>query len=399
MFQAPSFKVGDVLKVEIHTVAFGGDGVGRIDGCVVFVPFTLDGDVVEIQIREVKKRYLRGRMRKVLTPSPHRATPPCAYFGRCGGCQYQHIEYEKQIEIKTGQVIDAFERVGGLKSPPVQKIIPSPRIYGYRIKGEYHVQTAYGRKPVVGFLDVSGRRLVDIHRCEIMDGSINDAYEAYRAGVTARGVPPGESRLILWARENGETAGAENRIRRRVKGRAFRVPQDGFFQANGALVETLVDEVIRLGDPSKTDRVIECYCGSGLFSAFLAERCGVFAGIEIDEKAVDCARENLRDFSNISLHCGDVGDVLRRDFVGDRPADLIVMDPPRKGCGRDVLAAIAAVAPRRIVYVACDPVTQARDIAFFVLEGYELREIQPLDMFPQTRHIEVVALLERRRES
>ncbi len=399
MFQAPSFKVGDVLEVEIHTVAFGGDGVGRIDGFVVFVPFTLDGDVVEIEIREVKKRYLRGRLRKVLTPSAHRTNPPCSYFGRCGGCQYQHIGYEKQIEIKTGQVIDAFERVGGLKSPPVQGIIPSPRIYGYRIKGEYHVQTAAGREPVVGFLDVSGRRLVDIQRCEIMDGSINDACAAYRAGMTARDIPPGESRLVLWAREDGEAAGDETRIRRRVKGRVFRVPHDGFFQANGALVATLVDEVIRLGDPSKTDRVIECYCGSGLFSAFLAERCGVFTGIEIDEKAVECARENLGGFSNSSFHCGDVGDVLRRDLIGGRPADLIVMDPPRRGCERDVLVAIAAVAPRKIVYVACDPATQARDIAFFVREGYELKEIQPLDMFPQTKHIEAVALLERRRES
>jgi len=162
-------------------------------------------------------------------------------------------------------------------------------------------------------------------------------------------------------------------------------------------VATLVDEVIRLSAPSREDRVIECYCGSGLFSAFLAERCGVFAGIEIDAEAVECARENLEGISNSSLYCGDVRDILRADIFEDGPADLIVMDPPRRGCEKDVLLAVSAIAPRRIVYVACDPATQARDVAFFVQEGYELKAVQPLDMFPQTKHIEAVALLEKRR--
>jgi tRNA/tmRNA/rRNA uracil-C5-methylase (TrmA/RlmC/RlmD family) len=397
MIQSPPFKIGQVLTAEIRAVAFGGDGVGRVEGFVVFVPFTLDGDVVEFEIREVKRKFLRGRLRKVLTPSARRVSPPCPYFGRCGGCQYQHVDYEKQLEIKTGQVIDAFERVGGLKSPPVQKIIPSPRIYGYRVKGEYHVQPVAGKDPVIGFLDVNGRRLVDIQRCEIMDGSINDSCAAFRGRMTRMDPRGGESRLVLWARENEGADEAVDRVRRTVKGKVFEVPRDGFFQANGALVETLVDEVIRLSAPSREDRVIECYCGSGLFSAFLAERCGLFAGIEIDNEAVECARENLKEISNSSFYCSDVRGILRLDFFEDGPADLIVMDPPRRGCEKDVLHAIVSMAPRRLVYVACDPTTQARDVAFFVEEGYELKAVQPLDMFPQTKHIEAVALLERRR--
>ncbi|HPC73743.1 MAG TPA: class I SAM-dependent RNA methyltransferase [Syntrophales bacterium] len=397
MIQSPSFKIGQVLTTEIRAVAFGGDGIGRVEGVVVFVPFTLDGDVVELEIREVKRKYLRGRLRTILTPSARRASPPCPYFGRCGGCQYQHVDYEKQLELKTGQVIDAFERVGGLKSPPVQEIIPSPRIYGYRMKGEYHVQPVAGKAPVIGFLDAGGRRLVDIQRCEIMDGFINDSCAAFRGRMTRMDPRGGESRLVLWARENGDADEAADRVRRTVKGKVFKVPRDGFFQANGALVATLVDEVIRLSAPSREDRVIECYCGSGLFSAFLAERCGVFAGIEIDAEAVECARENLEGISNSSLYCGDVRDILRADIFEDGPADLIVMDPPRRGCEKDVLLAVSAIAPRRIVYVACDPATQARDVAFFVQEGYELKAVQPLDMFPQTKHIEAVALLEKRR--
>ncbi len=396
MTRALPFKIGQVLKAEIRAVAFGGDGLARVDGFVVFVPFTLDGDIVEIEIREVKKKFLRGRLRKILTPSVRRASPPCPYFGKCGGCQYQHIDYEKQLEIKMQQVTDAFERVGGLKSPPVERIIPSPQTYGYRGKGEYHVQPMAGKNPVIGFLDVSGRRLVDIEKCEIMDKSINESCAAFRRNMAEADIHPGESRLILWSRDNGDTDEAFDRVRRTVKERVFTVPRDGFFQANRALVETLVDEVIRLSALSKADRVIECYCGSGLFSAFLAERCRSFAGIEIDEEAVGCARENLKGLSNSAFSCGDVKDILQGDFFRDEPADVIVMDPPRTGCEKDVLRVIATMAPRKLVYVACDPVTQARDIAFFIQEGYELKTIQPLDMFPQTKHIEAVALLERR---
>jgi tRNA/tmRNA/rRNA uracil-C5-methylase (TrmA/RlmC/RlmD family) len=395
MTQALPFKVGQVLTAEIRAVAFGGDGLARIDGFVVFVPFTLDGDIVDIEIREVKKKYLRGRLRKLLTPSVHRADAHCPYFGKCGGCQYQHIDYAKQLEIKTQQVIDAFERVGGLKSPPVGRIIPSPRFYGYRGKGEYHVQPMAGKTTVIGFLDVSGRRLVDIERCEIMDETINESCAAFRRSVAQADIHPGESRLIFWSRENGETDEAFARIRRRVKGRVFIVPRDGFFQANSSLVEALVDEVVRLSAPSKADRVIECYCGSGLFSAFLAERCKSFAGVEIDEGAVECARENLKELSNSAFFCGDVKDILQGDFSRDDPPDVIVMDPPRTGCEKAVLRVLAAMEPRKLVYVACDPVTQARDIAFFIQEGYELKTIQPLDMFPQTKHIEAVTLLER----
>ncbi|MCX5833498.1 MAG: class I SAM-dependent RNA methyltransferase [Deltaproteobacteria bacterium] len=396
MTQTTPFKTGQVLTAEIRAVAFGGDGLARVDGFVVFVPFTLDGDIVEIEIREVKKKFLRGRLRKILTPSVHRVNPPCPYFGKCGGCQYQHIDYEKQLEIKMQQVIDSFERVGGLKSPPVERIIPSPLIYGYRGKGEYHVQPVAGKNPVIGFLDVSGRRLVDIERCGIMDKSINESCAAFRRSMAKGDIHPGESRLILWSRDNGDTDETVDRVRRRVKERVFIVPREGFFQANRALVEVLVDEVIRLSALSKADRVIECYCGSGLFSAFLAERCRSFAGVEMDEEAVGYARENLKGVSNSTFFCGDVKDVLQEDFFKEGPADVIVMDPPRRGCEKDVLRAIATMAPRKVVYVACDPVTQARDIAFFIREGYGLKTVQPLDMFPQTKHIEAVALLERR---
>ena len=394
MTQALPYKIGQVLTAEIRAVAFGGDGLARVDGFVVFVPFTLEGDIVEVEIREVKKKFLRGRLRKILAPSVHRTEVPCPYFGKCGGCQYQHIDYKKQLEIKTQQVVDAFERVGGLKSPPVKRIIPSPRFYGYRGKGEYHVQPMAGKPTVIGFLDVSGRRLVDIERCEIMDESINESYAEFRRSVAQADIHPGESRLVLWSRENGETD--EARVRRRVKERDFLAPRDGFFQANTSLVETLVDEVIRLSAPSQADRVIECYCGSGLFSAFLAERCRAFAGIEIEESAVECARENLKGLSNSVFFCGDVKNILQGDFFRDEPADVIVTDPPRTGCEKDVLRAIAAMAPRKLVYVACDPVTQARDVAFFIQEGYGLKTVRPLDMFPQTKHIESVALLGKR---
>jgi len=285
---------------------------------------------VEVEIREVKKKFSPGQAAE----DPHTLCTPCggalSVFRKCGGCQYQHIDYERQLEIKTQQVVDAFERVGGLKSPPVGRIIPSPRFYGYRGKGEYHVQPMAGKPTVIGFLDVSGRRLVDIERCEIMDESINESYAEFRRSVAQADIHPG-SQGSSSGPENGETD--EARVRRRVKERDFLAPRDGFFQANTSLVETLVDEVIRLSAPSQADRVIECYCGSGFFGISRRE-VQVLCWRRIEEGAVECARENLKGLSNSVFFCGDVKDILQGDFFRDEPADVIVMDPPRTGCER-----------------------------------------------------------------
>jgi 23S rRNA (uracil1939-C5)-methyltransferase len=400
------FRRGDVHRVEITSIAFGGEGIGRIDQMAIFVPFTVEGDLVDVEVREIKKSYLRGKVTKVVHASPDRVTPPCPYFGRCGGCQYQHIRYEKQVAAKERQVVEAFERIGRIHSPPVLPILPSSRTFGYRGKAEYHFHHPAGAPPAIGFMDVRGDRVIDIERCAIMDESINRASERLRRNLVVGRGSPREGKWILWADpddekkgEGDQAAGEPEYIERKIGAKKMRVPYQGFSQANVALIETLVALVVDSSGLSKSDTVIECYSGSGLFSLFLADRCRQIFGIEVDHEAVSCARMNLERYgqTNGRFFEGDVGQILQEQFSMSRdPIDVVILDPPRNGCDREVVSSVIAISPRRIVYIACDPATQARDAAIFLGGGYLLKTVQPIDMFPQTKHIETVAVLEKK---
>jgi 23S rRNA (uracil1939-C5)-methyltransferase len=384
-------KVGDIATLKLDGVAFGGVALGRIEGVVVFVPFGVDGDEVRIEITEVKKNYCRARIEEILVPSPARIEAKCPYFTICGGCQYQHISYEHQLELKEKQVAESFERIGRVKAPPVGKIIPSPLVYNYRGKAEFHIDLDDKGELRVGFIDEGGAFPVDIERCEIVDETINNEMKKLRDDIASGKRTVDETRNIIWSQNDFLAAPL---IPRTVKGKEFRVPYSGFFQTNLSLVDELVDTVIRMGNFEDSDTVCDCYCGSGLFSLFLAPRVKKILGIEGDGQSVKCARANLRDheLTNAKFFKGDVEKLLRENVIkGKVPVDAVLLDPPRIGCARKVLDAIAKIRPAKIVYVSCDPVTQARDIRYLMERGFSLRELQPIDMFPQTGHIEVVA--------
>jgi 23S rRNA (uracil1939-C5)-methyltransferase len=387
-----AIRTGDIVKLEIETIAFGGAGIGRAENLVVFVPFTAKGDEAEVEIREAKKRYLRGRLRKLIVPSPDRVDPPCPYFRRCGGCHYQHIEYATQVGMKRSQVIEAFERIGKFAEPPVEPALPSPVPYGYRGKAEFHVERMRDGTYRVGFMDVSGARLVDIERCAIMEESINEQLAILRQPMHA---PLRVDRYVIWSLTG---KGEEKHVVRIVKGRDILVPLEGFFQANTALTDTLVDAVIEFAGAGPDETMLDLYCGSGLFSLFLASACKKLVGIEIDGEAVDCARLNMErlGIENAVFHAGDVRDVLERETrEGRAAADVVILDPPRTGCEREVLDLVIGLRPSRIVYVSCDPGTLARDARLLVDSGWNLVTVRPMDMFPQTKHIETVALFRR----
>ncbi len=382
----------DIITITIDTVAFGGEGIGRVENLVVFVPFTAPGDVAEVEIREAKKRYLRGRVKKLVTPSPDRVEPSCPYFQRCGGCHYQHIEYAKQVEMKSRQVVEAFERIGKFTAPPVEPGCPSPVAYGYRGKGEFHVERQRDAAYRIGFMDVGGSRLVDIERCAIMEESINEQLTFLRRPMHA---PLRVDRYVIWSL-TGKSE--EQHVVRIVKGRELLVPFEGFFQASTALTDGLVDIVMEFAGAGPGETVLDLYCGSGLFSLFLAPACRSLVGIEIDGEAVECARLNMErhGIRNAVFHEGDVRDVLEREFGGGKAAiDAVVLDPPRTGCEREVLDLVIGLRPLRIVYVSCDPATLARDARQLVDSGYSLTTVRPVDMFPQTKHIEAVALFKK----
>ena len=385
-------------------MAFGGDGVGRISDLVLFVPFTVDGDEAEVEITEVKKRYGRGRLLRIVSPSVHRVAPPCQYYARCGGCRMQHLAYMHQLEIKRWQVEQTFRRIAKLTPPPVSSVIPSPRPYGYRGKAEFHL--AEGRGGLrLGLMALASNDLVEVEQCGICDDSLNRKLGEFRESLLRGEVPVEGDRQTIWSDEPGEPpvgvatgSGKVPDVTRIVRGKRLTVPYRGFFQANIALIGALVDQVSGMCALSGGETVVDAYGGAGLFSLFLGERAGRLFGIEGDREAVRCAGINLRreGLTHAEFFSGDVADVLDREFVhGQMKVDVIVLDPPRDGCGGEVIEKAAAIGPERIVYVSCNPATQARDIRDLSERGYALSRLQPLDMFPQTAHIEVVALLAR----
>jgi 23S rRNA (uracil1939-C5)-methyltransferase len=380
---------GDEIEITIDTVAFGGAGVGRYGKMVVFVPFTVDGDTVTVKISSMKKRFATAELQFVHAPSPFRVSPRCAAYTRCGACTYQHIAYDNQVIIKRQQVHDALKRIGKFDNIPVEETIPSPQIYGYRGKADFHVSTGKAQERVIGFAARATNDIVDLERCEVVHESINNALRLMKQQK------PRAGRWSLWSLPANEDS--ESRIVRQVKGREMLVPRDGFFQANLYLTDTLVNVVEECCSLSGTETVIDGYCGSGLFSLFLAPRCGRLYGIEANGVAVRCAEENLKraGINSAVFYTGDVARILRERFIHQNMADVILLDPPRIGLEPDTIAALGVLKPPKIVYVSCNPATLARDFRMLKGFGYNIIRVQPIDMFPQTSHIETVVLLKQ----
>ncbi|NPU86207.1 MAG: class I SAM-dependent RNA methyltransferase [Syntrophaceae bacterium] len=397
-------KTGNGIRMTIDAVAFGGDGVGRPDGLVTFVPYTVDGDEVVADVTERRNHYARAVLREVLSPSPRRVEPDCVYYGRCGGCSLQHVRYGHQLTIKERHVAESFARIGRFMDLPLQPVIPSPLVFSYRGRAEIHVQYGGGRKTKAGFMERGSHNVLDVDRCLLLADSVNESLPLLRRSLEERrNGPVRREERLLWSAPGHGSPNRGNpalpgrgHIHRVVKGVLLSVPDRGFFQANESLVDTLVDVVLELASPSLDEAVLDAYCGSGLFSRFLAPRAGSVFGIEQDRAAVACARENLlRDgFREAHFHAGDVAEGLRDVLSRRHRIDAAVLDPPRTGCSREVLEALVDLAPRRIVYVSCNPATQARDARFLADRGFVIAALQPLDMFPQTSHIETAALFE-----
>jgi len=389
-------QITDRKIIQIESVAFGGEGVGRIDKFVVFVPFSAEGDELKIEITQVKKKFVRGRILKIIKPSPVRVQPLCRYYEKCGGCCYQHLDYPYQLKIKKKQVEDAFWKIGKIANPPVLNIVASPKMYHYRGKAQFHA-AAISNNREIGFLDISGGRLVDIKRCEIMEETINEKIQVLRENKQWKSDI--NENLTIWSNGLSEMKNEKESVIRIVKGKKFLVPHDGFFQANLCLTDRIVDEICSLCSVDTVNTLVDAYCGSGLFSIFLSLFAKKVIGIEINEKSVQYARINAENLGikNADFIHGDIENVFMEEFLPQgKRIDMIVLDPPRVGCKKTVLRAMIDLQPRRIIYISCNPATQARDIKYLNECDYALERLTPFDMFPQTEHIEVVGLLTRK---
>jgi 23S rRNA (uracil1939-C5)-methyltransferase len=366
-----------IVDLQIEGIAFGGKGLAREHGKAIFVPFTIDGEVVSAKVVREKKQFAQAEIIDLHKVSPHRIEPRCPYFGRCGGCAYQHIEYAHQLDIKSRQVRDVLQRIGKLKDVPMRPIISSPLEYGYRNRITVHAENG-----VIGYFQRDSHRLIDVERCPIAMDEVNREL----ADLRARNVPDGHYTL-----------------------RARSGPRI-FSQTNDEVANALRNLIIDLVPPNQ-QLLVDAYCGAGFFAKALANKFERVVGIDWDRFAIATAKENAT--AKETYIVGDVEEELRRINLNalsiqvsktpagrslraprERPYALI-LDPPATGLRARVRETIVDLAPATFIYVSCNPSTLARDLADFA-RRFELKSVTPLDMFPQTAEIEVVAELRRR---
>jgi tRNA/tmRNA/rRNA uracil-C5-methylase (TrmA/RlmC/RlmD family) len=375
-----SLKLADIINLTIHDLAFGGEGVGRIDELVVFVPFVLVGETVEVEITELKKNFARARLLQILAPSPERVDPQCKYFGACGGCQYQHISYAEQLRMKHKQIADLFERVGKLPREVVAPVIGCPQPYGYRNRIMIRSQwNGPAKKLEIGFIRTDNKFVEDITECKIAEPSLNEQITHVRANPP----PKGGIKVVL-----------------RVQPEGWEVPRDSFFQNNFFLLPKLVETVREALQAGGSRHLIDLYCGVGFFGIEAAGVVDSFVGVEYDKLAIAAARQNSasRNITNGEFVAAKVEEILPellQKFSAEKTA--VILDPPRKGCWPETLELLRQTRPAQVIYVSCHPATMARDLNILCADGvFELARVQPLDMFPQTQHVECVADLRRR---
>jgi 23S rRNA (uracil1939-C5)-methyltransferase len=363
-----------VVELKIEDVAFGGKGVGREQGKAVFVPYTIEGEIVSGEIVREKKQFAEAELVEVLQSSPNRVAPQCPYFRRCGGCAYQHIDYQHQLAIKWRQVRDALQRIGKLKDAPTRPIVPSPAQYEYRNRITVHALDG-----VIGFFRRDSHRLIDIERCPISRDQVNSALAELRE---QRQVRDGHYTL---------RAPSERRV---------------FSQVNDEVAHALRNLIIDLVPPNQ-ELLIDAYCGAGFFAKALLDKFERVIGIDWDRFAVAAAKENATEKETYIE--GIVEEELQK--VGplhlNRPAadsnmqsgrlrsivpTTIIVDPPATGLTEGVRTAISDLAPDTLIYVSCNPPTLARDLRN-LHEKFAIESVTPLDMFPQTAEIEVLAHL------
>ncbi|MCC7377068.1 MAG: class I SAM-dependent RNA methyltransferase [Verrucomicrobiales bacterium] len=366
---------GDRARLTIDSIAYGGAGVGRIQDFVVFVPFTAPGEEVEVEFVEVKKNFARAQLVQVLKPSPDRIQPRCQYFGDCGGCQYQHLAYEAQVQLKGRQISDLLQRLGGFEKPPVQPVIPCPAPFSYRNRIMVRSQwDKFAQRLVIGFIRHDNRLVVDVTDCPIAEPVLNQQLQSVRAQ------PPPKGGI---------------KVNLRLPPSDWEVPADSFFQNNFHLLPRLVDTVRERVRASGARFLIDAYCGVGFFALECAGDIERFAGVEIDKTAIKAARRNLekRGITNGDFIAGPAEEwipALLQRFPAERT--VVVTDPPRVGCAPPFINALLSSRPRQIIYVSCHPATLARDLKALCADHvYRLESLTPLDMFPQTQHVECVA--------
>ncbi len=420
------------VRVSVEAVAFKGYGVARIDGKVAFVPYTMTGDEGWIEITEEKKTYSAGRLIQLLKPSPGRVSPRCSYFGTCGGCQWQHIDYSIQVELKKEILGETLKRLGGMEEIPSISVVPSPKPYDYRVRVQLKV-----KGKTMGYYREGSHRIVDVEHCPISHPLVNQIIQRLREDLAPLSsieeveinVSPEGGRGVLLFHPRSRDPRTERFIKDLLHGQPtlkgiavtqkdglhltgdptlsftlplshgrekrelkLRISAGSFSQINPEQNQRLVQTVLQLSEVKQEDRVFDLYAGAGNLTLSLATGAGEVFGIEENRVAFQDGQFNAErnGVKNCRFIHGRIEDVLS-DWKRESP-DLIVLDPPRTGC-KTILDLVVRLKPKKIVYVSCEPTTFARDLRLFSDRGYSLQKLSLIDMFPQTYHMEVVGRL------
>lgn len=410
-FNDKPFGYHQEIELSISTLTNLGQGLGRValEGAdaerkwVVMVPFALPGERVRARVYRNHANFSEADLVAVLEPSPHRIEPKCPLFGQCGGCQYQNLRYEEQLEWKRRQVGELVLHMAGL-TVEVAPVIPSPKPFGYRSKITPHFNAPReGRDLAIGFLRQANRfEIVDVPRCEIATEAINARLTEARAEIHRRAAESGFERgsTLLFRDAGGAVTGDyEQRVTEEVPlgpGGTLRLSflARDFFQNNPFILPRFAAYVRDQAHATGARFLVDAYCGSGLFALAAAPAFERVAGVEVSESSVAFARENAaaNGILNAAFTAGDASRIFEGlDFPPGQTA--VVIDPPRKGCDAQFLEQLFAFRPRSVVYVSCDPATQMRDLKGFLSAGYAVTAVQPFDLFPQTRHLECVITL------
>ena len=392
---------GEALSLEVERLAPTGEGVARDgSGRVVFIPFAAPGDRVRVRITEARARFARGAIEKLEHPSGERADPVCAAFGSCGGCSWQHVRYPAQVEAKAGFIRDAFSRIGHLQAPEPIEMVPCPVEYGYRIRTRVRIE--HGR---VGYR----RRRSHVHcatkQCPILAPALERALPELPARARGRS---GDWWLALSGDGSAHAAPAGGRaptgrrspptprVRRSVTGGEIESDVSGFQQGNGPLFETVAAAVAEAAGQGTT--AIELFAGAGYLTLGLARRFDRVLAVEASPRAARDLERNAdrANAEGIVVLAGAVERRLAEPPLAGADADVLVVDPPRSGLSQKALDAVLGIGAGRLVYLSCDPATLARDAAALVAGGFALDSLRGFDLFPQTPHVETLAVFSRR---
>ena len=453
------YRKNDIVTLKIEDCGIDGEGIGKADGFTVFVKDAVIGDTVRAKIMKAKKNYGYGRLEEIITPSPDRVEPKCQFARQCGGCQLQALSYEKQLEFKTSKVRGHLERIGGFTDIPMEKILGMEQPFHYRNKAQFPVGKSKDGRIITGFYAGRTHSIIENRDCalgvtqnkEVLDRVIAhmekfniQPYDENTGKGLVRHVLirygfftdemmvcliingeklPGEEALVkslcqipeavsvmvnVNKKRNNVILGEKVRllwgqpyITDKIGEISYQISPLSFFQVNPYQTGRLYGKALEYAQLSGNETVWDLYCGIGTISLFLAQKAKMVRGVEIIPAAIENAKENacLNGFANTEFFVGKAEEVLPEQFArtGER-ADVIVVDPPRKGCDETLLSTIIEMQPDRVVYVSCDSATLARDLKYLCERGYELKKVCPVDMFPNTVSVETVVLLSQYRD-